>query len=301
MGALLLDSINQPRDLKQLNEQQVKQLCAEIRQFLLENISKTGGHLASNLGVVELTVALHRVLDTPQDKIVFDVGHQCYTHKILTGRRGQFDKLRQLDGISGFPNPNESEHDAFIAGHGNTALSLAIGMAWAKKLHHEAGLVVAVIGDGAFTGGMVYEGMNNIEQLDNLLVILNDNKMSISKNVGALARYLTHLRTTTAYFDAKDNVRSFLDGVPLVGAPLKKTSPSARRFASGNVPLYHVRGYGLPVHRAGGWPQRRRAGTHTAHHPQPARATFSARDHKKGQGLSAGRSKPRQLSRRVGI
>ena len=112
MGALLLDSINQPRDLKQLNEQQVKQLCAEIRQFLLENISKTGGHLASNLGVVELTVALHRVLDTPQDKIVFDVGHQCYTHKILTGRRGQFDKLRQLDGISGFPNPNESEHDA---------------------------------------------------------------------------------------------------------------------------------------------------------------------------------------------
>ncbi len=157
MGALLLDSINQPRDLKQLNEQQVKQLCAEIRQFLLENISKTGGHLASNLGVVELTVALHRVLDTPQDKIVFDVGHQCYTHKILTGRRGQFDKLRQLDGISGFPNPNESEHDAFIAGHGNTALSLAIGMAWAKKLHHEAGLVVAVIGDGAFTGGMVYE------------------------------------------------------------------------------------------------------------------------------------------------
>lgn len=189
MGALLLDSINQPRDLKQLNEQQVKQLCAEIRQFLLENISKTGGHLASNLGVVELTVALHRVLDTPQDKIVFDVGHQCYTHKILTGRRGQFDKLRQLDGISGFPNPNESEHDAFIAGHGNTALSLAIGMAWAKKLHHEAGLVVAVIGDGAFTGGMVYEGMNNIEQLDNLLVILNDNKMSISKNVGALARY----------------------------------------------------------------------------------------------------------------
>ena len=221
MGTPLLNSINQPGDLKKLNAQQVEQLCAEIRQFLLENISKTGGHLASNLGMVELTVALHRVLNTPQDKILFDVGHQCYTHKILTGRRRQFDQLRQLDGISGFPNPNESEHDAFIAGHGNTALSLAIGMAWAKKLHHEEGLVVAVIGDGAFTGGMVYEGMNNIEHLDNLLVILNDNKMSISKNVGALARYLTHLRTTTAYFDAKDNVRSFLDGVPVVGAPLK--------------------------------------------------------------------------------
>lgn len=129
--------------------------------------------------------------------------------------------MRQLDGISGFPNPHESVHDAFIAGHGNTALSLAIGMAWAKKIKHEPGLVVAVIGDGAFTGGMVYEGMNNIGGLDNLLVILNDNKMSISKNVGALARYLTHLRTTTAYYDAKDNVRSFLDGVPLIGTPMK--------------------------------------------------------------------------------
>ena len=237
MGALLLDSINQPRDLKQLNEQQVKQLCTEIRQFLLENISKTGGHLASNLGVVELTVALHRVLDTPQDKIVFDVGHQCYTHKILTGRRGQFDKLRQLDGISGFPNPNESEHDAFIAGHGNTALSLAIGMAWAKKLHHEAGLVVAVIGDGAFTGGMVYEGMNNIEQLDNLLVILNDNKMSISKNVGALARYLTHLRTTTAYFDAKDST-----GI------LRSLPPWHTDFGTKSSVLHLARGvHALPV------------------------------------------------------
>ena len=221
MGSPLLNSINQPSDLKKLNHKQVEQLCSEIRSFLLENISKTGGHLASNLGTVELTVALHRVLHTPKDKIVFDVGHQCYTHKLLTGRRDRFDKLRQLDGISGFPNPGESVHDAFIAGHGNTALSLAVGMAWAKKIRREPGLVVAVIGDGAFTGGMVYEGMNNIGGLDNLLVILNDNKMSISKNVGALARYLTHLRTTTAYFDAKDRVQSFLDGVPVVGTPLK--------------------------------------------------------------------------------
>lgn len=221
MGATLLDQINQPSDLKKLEPQQVEQLCAEIRHFLLENISKTGGHLASNLGAVELTVALHRVLETPTDKIVFDVGHQCYTHKILTGRRTQFDKLRQLDGISGFPNPNESEHDAFIAGHGNTALSLAIGMAWAKKIRNESGTVVAVVGDGAFTGGMVYEGMNNIGHLDNLILILNDNKMSISKNVGALARYLTHLRTTTAYYDAKENVRTFLDRIPVVGTPLK--------------------------------------------------------------------------------
>ena len=219
----LLDKIHQPSDVKKLTDQQVEQLCVEIRQFLLESISKTGGHLASNLGAVELTVALHRVLETPTDKIVFDVGHQCYTHKLLTGRKAGFEKLRQLDGISGFPNPNESVHDAFIAGHGNTALSLAIGMACAKKIRGEPGVVAAVIGDGAFTGGMVYEGMNNIGHLDNLIVILNDNKMSISKNVGALARYLTHLRTTNAYFDAKDNVRTFLDSVPVIGTPMKKT------------------------------------------------------------------------------
>lgn len=237
MESLLLDKIDQPSDLKKLNAQQVEKLCAEIRHFLLENISKTGGHLASNLGTVELTVALHRVLETPKDKIVFDVGHQCYTHKLLTGRRKQFDHLRQLDGISGFPNPHESVHDAFIAGHGNTALSLAIGMAWAKKIKHEPGLVVAVIGDGAFTGGMVYEGMNNIGGLDNLLVILNDNKMSISKNVGALARYLTHLRTTTAYYDAKDNVRSFLDGVPLIGTPMKKSLIGAKTLV--RRAMYH--------------------------------------------------------------
>lgn len=217
----LLQSISRPSDLKQLTSVQIQQLCGEIRQFLLDSVSKTGGHLASNLGAVELTVALHRVLETPRDVFLFDVGHQCYTHKILTGRRERFDTLRQLDGISGFPNPNESEHDAFISGHGNTALSLAIGMAWAKKLKKEPGHVVAIIGDGAFTGGMVYEGMNNIGGLDNLLVILNDNKMSISHNVGALAGYLSHLRTTSKYFTAKENVSSFLDGVPVVGAPIK--------------------------------------------------------------------------------
>lgn len=237
MKLSLLERINSPDDLKKLSMQEVTQLCTEIRSFLLENISKTGGHLASNLGVVELTVALHRVLKTPVDKIVFDVGHQCYTHKILTGRRDEFAKLRQMDGISGFPNPNESEHDAFIAGHGNTALSLAIGMAWAKKLKNEPGTIVALIGDGAFTGGMVYEGMNNIEELDNLVVVLNDNKMSISKNVGALARYLTHLRTATAYFDAKDNVRSLLDGLPLVGKPLKKVITDSKTLL--RRALYH--------------------------------------------------------------
>ena len=162
MHPSLLQNISQPRDLKRLNSAQIQQLCGEIRQFLLDSVSKTGGHLASNLGAVELTVALHRVFETPQDAFVFDVGHQCYTHKLLTGRYKRFGTLRQLDGLSGFPNPNESAHDAFIAGHGNTALSVAIGIAWAKKLKGEPGHVVAIIGDGAFTGGMVYEGMNNI-------------------------------------------------------------------------------------------------------------------------------------------
>ncbi|MCI2046684.1 MAG: 1-deoxy-D-xylulose-5-phosphate synthase [Faecalibacterium sp.] len=222
MDTPLLDKIHQPEDLKKLSTAQLAPLCEEIRSFLLESVAKTGGHLASNLGAIELTVALHRALDTPVDKIVFDVGHQCYTHKILTGRRDRFDTLRQLGGISGFPNPRESEHDAFIAGHGNTALSLALGMARAKQLKGEPGQVYAVIGDGAFTGGMVYEGLNNIDTLDNLVVVLNDNKMSISKNVGAMARYLTRLRTDPEYFRIKENVQIFLDAVPVIGTPIRE-------------------------------------------------------------------------------
>lgn len=218
----LLEQVASPDDVKKIPENQLEELCAEIRAFLIESVSHTGGHLSSNLGTIELTVALHRVLHTPQDKILFDVGHQCYTHKILTGRWKQFGTLRTIDGISGFPSPRESEHDAFIAGHGNTAISTAIGMARAKKLKGEPGKVVAIVGDGAFTGGMVYEGMNNIDTLNNLVVILNDNKMSISKNVGNMARYLTALRTNPRYFKAKEDVEGFLDSVPLVGQPIKR-------------------------------------------------------------------------------
>ena len=218
----LLDAIRGPEDLKRLTEKQVVQLCGEIRSFLVDSVLHTGGHLASNLGAVELTVALHRVLNSPQDRIVFDVGHQCYTHKLLTGRKAGFARLRQRDGISGFPNPRESSHDAFVAGHGNTALSLAIGMAWAKKLKNEPGWVVAIIGDGAFTGGMIYEGMNNISSLNNLMVILNDNGMSISKNVGAMARYLTHLRASPEYFRANQHLSGVLSRVPLIGEPVHR-------------------------------------------------------------------------------
>ena len=217
MAFPLLSKISNPQDLKELSSQQMPALCQEIREFLIEKVSQTGGHLSSNLGTIELTVALHRAYSSPIDKFVFDVGHQCYTHKLLTGRKAGFDRLRKIDGISGFPNPNESFHDCFIAGHGTTALSAAIGLAQAKKLRQEKGKVIAIIGDGAFTGGMVYEGMNNIQQLGNLVVILNDNKMSISKNVGSVANYLTKLRTDPQYSKAKAEVESALHKIPVIG------------------------------------------------------------------------------------
>ena len=217
---MILESIHSPADVKALDRSQLPALCQELREFLIQNISRTGGHLASNLGAVELTVAIHRVFNTEQDRLVFDVGHQSYVHKILTGRREGFGQLRMLEGLSGFPSPRESCHDAFIAGHCNTALSPAIGIARAKKLKHEPGKVIAIIGDGAYTGGMVYEGMNNIDTLDNLIVILNDNKMSISKNVGTIARHLTVLRTNPGYFRAKESVSSALDSIPLLGTRL---------------------------------------------------------------------------------
>lgn len=217
----LLEQITSPADVKKLDLGQLKALSAEIRAFLIESVSQTGGHLSSNLGTVELTVALHKVFTTPTDKIVWDVGHQCYTHKLLTGRRDGFSALRQLGGVSGFPKPSESEHDAFVAGHGNTSLSVAIGLAQAKKIKREPGKVIAIVGDGAFTGGMIYEGMNNIRSLNNLILILNDNKMSISKNVGTMAQYFTKLRTDPRYFKVKRDVESMLDKVPLIGQPVK--------------------------------------------------------------------------------
>ncbi|MGN0983570.1 MAG: 1-deoxy-D-xylulose-5-phosphate synthase [Gemmiger sp.] len=223
MSDPLLDRIQTPKDLRAISMAELPALCEEIRDFLIQSVSATGGHLSSNLGVVELTVALHRALDLPNDKILFDVGHQCYTHKLLTGRRAGFAALRQKEGISGFPNPRESDCDAFVAGHGSAALAAAIGIARAKKLNGESGKVVVIIGDGAFTGGMVYEGMNNVSSLNNLIVILNDNKMSISKNVGTMAHYLTRLRTDPKYFHAKAHMETVLENIPLMGKGLVKT------------------------------------------------------------------------------
>lgn len=232
-----LDAIRKNGDVKELPQSALIPLCEEIRSFLIESVSATGGHLSSNLGVVELTVALHWALRLPQDKILFDVGHQCYTHKLLTGRRAGFAGLRRKDGISGFPSPQESECDTFIAGHGSTALSTAIGVARAKKIKNEPGKVVAIIGDGAFTGGMVYEGMNNVSNLNNLIVILNDNKMSISKNVGKMADYLTKLRTDPKYFRAKAQMETVLDSIPFVGESMVKVLQDGKKLIRRGI--YH--------------------------------------------------------------
>ena len=200
-----------PEDIKRLDINGKYQLCAEIRSFLIDSIPKTGGHLASNLGTVELTVALHSVFSTPTDKIVFDVGHQSYTHKILTGRYKGFSSLRCADGISGFPRNTESEHDAFIGGHSSISISAALGIAKAMELEGKSGNVIAVIGDGALTGGQAFEGLNNVGKLSkNLIIVLNDNEMSISKNHGVVADYLTKMRSSKFYIDKKEAVKEFL-------------------------------------------------------------------------------------------
>lgn len=207
----LLNTINSPEDVKKLSEQQLEQLAQEIRQFMISVISKTGGHLAPNLGVVELTLALHRVFSTPEDKIVFDVGHQAYIHKIITGRREQFPTLRQYGGLSGFPKRCESEHDAFGTGHSSTSISAALGMAVARDLQGEDYNVIAVIGDGSMTGGMAFEGLNNAGDLHKrMIVVLNDNEMSISKNVGAMSEYLYQLRTGETYNKIKSDIEGWL-------------------------------------------------------------------------------------------
>lgn len=223
MKSSILDTICSPQDVKELPFEQLDVLCTQIRERLIQTTAKTGGHLASNLGTVELTVALHRVFDCPDDQIVWDVGHQCYTHKLLTGRREQFSALRQEGGLSGFPKRKESEYDAFIAGHSSTSISVASGLARAKKLQNDQHHVIAVIGDGAFTSGLAFEGANNAARFgDNLIVILNDNKMSISKNVGSFSKYLSKIRARPAYFRTKDRVESICNHLPLIGKPLNQ-------------------------------------------------------------------------------
>jgi len=208
----------------------LEDLCEEIRLFLVQKVSKTGGHLASNLGIVELTVALHRVFDTPRDRIIYDVGHQSYVHKILTGRAGQFDTLRQYKGLSGFPKGRESEHDAYDTGHSSTSVSAAYGMAVARDISKEDYNVTAVIGDGSFTSGIVYEALNNIgANKTNINIVLNDNGMSISHNVGALSKYLNRIRSSQKYDQAKVSVKSALDNVPVIGRPISRSLRNSKQ------------------------------------------------------------------------
>ena len=217
-----LDKINSPADVKKLSVPQLEQLAKEIRQLLISVISHTGGHLAPNLGVVELTLALHKVFNTPEDKIIFDVGHQAYIHKIITGRREQFPTLRQYGGLSGFPKRSESEHDAFGTGHSSTSISAALGMACARDLQGEDYNVVAVIGDGSMAGGMAFEALNNAGMLHkNMIVVLNDNEMSISKNVGAMSEYLYQLRTGETYNKIKNDIEGWLKNMEFGSDVLK--------------------------------------------------------------------------------
>jgi 1-deoxy-D-xylulose-5-phosphate synthase len=225
----ILGRIKSPADLKELSIDELKLLSQEIRRFLIQSVSKTGGHLASNLGVVELTVALHYVFDSPSDKIVWDVGHQAYVHKLLTGRRKDFKNLRQLGGMSGFPKRYESCHDVFETGHSSTSISAALGLAAARDLEGENGEVIAVIGDGALTGGMAFEALNDAGRgHTRVIVILNDNEMSIAKNVGGICKHLTRLRASKDYIKAKEEVEDVLHQVPIVGESLVQTIKRAK-------------------------------------------------------------------------
>lgn len=216
----LLSKIKSPQDLKKLKVEELPALCDEIRRKLILTVSENGGHLAPNLGVVELTVAMHYVFDCPADSIVWDVGHQCYTHKMLTGRYDKINTIRRTGGLSGFPRRYESEYDVFGAGHSSTSISAALGIAKAKQLSGDNSHTIAFIGDGSFTGGLAFEGMNNAGRLKrNFIVVLNDNKMSISKNVGALSRHLTTMRTSSWYLKTKVNLERVLTKIPLVGKP----------------------------------------------------------------------------------
>lgn len=223
-----LDKINSPADLKGLQEDEIILLEREIRDFLVDKVTERGGHLASNLGVVELTVAIHRVFDVPRDHLIFDVGHQSYVHKLLTGRREGFDELRRGGGMSGFTKRSESEYDCFGAGHSSTSVSAGLGFAQADKLLGSDATTVVVLGDGAFTGGMVHEALNNIERDLHLIIVLNENEMSISKNIGSFARILTKLRLHSGYVRTKRIVKRIILGIPFVGKYLFRAAQSLK-------------------------------------------------------------------------
>lgn len=232
---MILEKIKKENDIKNLSSQELEMLAEEIREFLIEKISETGGHLASNLGVVELTMALHLAFELPKDKIIWDVGHQSYTHKILTGRKAGFDELRKYGGMSGFPKPGESRCDAFGTGHSSTSISAGLGYAYARDLKGEDYKVISVIGDGALTGGMAFEALNNAAEIKkNFIIVLNDNNMSISENVGGLSNHLNSLRTAESYHELKEGVAQSLSKIPVYGERMvervRKTKSSIKQL-----------------------------------------------------------------------
>lgn len=227
---MILEKINSPADVKAVDAKDIPALASEIRQKLIETVAENGGHLASSLCAVELTIALHRIFDSPKDKIIFDVGHQSYVHKLLTGRRENFGTLRKLGGIAGFPKMSESEHDAFGTGHASTSISAAAGIAAANKISGIDAFTVAVVGDGAFTGGMIYEALNNCADKEKLVIVLNDNDMSISVSVGGMSRYFSKFRSSAKYYRFKNGVKRFFAKIPLIGGFLIKF---ARKIKNG--------------------------------------------------------------------
>ena len=231
----MLEKIQKPNDIKKIPADQLPALAEEIREFIIESLSKTGGHLASNLGVVELTIAMHRVFDLPKDKLIWDVGHQSYTHKILTGRKDGFETLRREGGISGFPKRSESDCDVFDTGHSSTSISAGVGYVRARELKKENYSVVSIIGDGALTGGMAYEALNNAASLkSNFIIVLNDNERSIAENVGGMSSYLSGLRTASAYTGFKMDVTKALNRIPGIGPgmvdAMRKTKSSIKQI-----------------------------------------------------------------------
>ncbi len=230
-----LAAINSPQELKALPASELEPLAAEIRSYLISQVTETGGHLASNLGAVEMTLAIHRVFNTPHDHIIFDVGHQSYIHKLLTGRRELFSTLRQSGGISGFPKRTESEHDCFGTGHSSTSLSAALGFAEADRLAGSDAYTVCVIGDGAYTGGMIHEALNNCRRRLRLIIILNENEMSISKNIGRFAKELSHVRASRGYIKTKNVVARFLSKIPLIGKAMMRSLIGMKRGIKGAV------------------------------------------------------------------
>ena len=232
---MLLEEINKPNDIKKIHPKDYSKLALEIRRFLVHKVSDTGGHLASNLGTVELTMAIHLALDLPKDKVIWDVGHQSYTHKLLTGRKDEFDSLRQYNGLSGFPKMNENECDAFGTGHSSTSISVGLGMVMGQKLNRKESTIISVIGDGALTGGLAFEALNNAASINrNFIIILNDNNMSISENVGSMSGYLDNLRLGEGYNDLKAGVQKTLHRVPVIGDSLvdkiSKTKSSIKQL-----------------------------------------------------------------------